>query len=476
MEGEVNEETPLNHWEQPRKHRSLTPVVAFSSLVALCGSVNIGYASAFSSPSESGIRKDLGLSVAQYSFFGSIFTIGGVFGALINGKLADFVGRRGALWLADVFSVAGWIAVVLAKNAFWLDLGRLLLGFSIGIVTFVVPMYIAEISTKESRGQFTSANQLLICSGISLVYIIGILINWRILALLGYFFLFLPPSHLGFGLVENHQRFNLTLNTAAGLIPSLLQAVGLFFIPESPRWMAKAGREKDAEASLQRLRGKNADVSQEAADIRDFIETMGQQSEGTIFEIFQRRYARVLVIGVGLMSLQNFGGANAISYYVSSIFEEAGFSSTIGTVAVAIVEIPAVLVSVILADKFGRRPLLMLSAAGMCLSCFLTGLSFCFEEAHLFSKLAPILVLIGILIYPINIKGSAGSLITVTNFLCSWMVTYTCNFMMEWSESGTFFIYTIFSGSLLLFVTMLVPETKGRSLEQIHASLTHHPL
>ncbi|KAK7831485.1 sugar transporter erd6-like 3 [Quercus suber] len=182
-------------------------------MVALCGSLTIRCSSGFSSPAESGIMEDLGLSVAAYSVFGSILTGGGIVGALVNGKLADVIGRRGTVWFSEIFSIAGWLAIAFAKNAWWLDLGRLSLGFGNGLIGYVVPIYIAEITPKNFRGGFTSANQLMICCGISLMYFIGNVTTWRILALIG-------------------------------AIPCVLELIGLFLIPESPRWLAKISKEK----------------------------------------------------------------------------------------------------------------------------------------------------------------------------------------------------------------------------------------
>ncbi|XP_030960056.1 sugar transporter ESL1-like isoform X3 [Quercus lobata] len=420
-----------------------TPIVILSCMVAYCGSITVGCSSAYSSPAESGIMEDLGLSIAAYSVFGAMATAGGIAGSFVNGKLADVIGRRGTLWISEIFSIAGWLAIAFAKNAWWLDLGRLSLGIGNGLLCFAVPVYIAEITPKNLRGGFSNASQLMACCGLSLMFLIGNVITWRILALIG-------------------------------TIPCILELLGLLLIPESPRWLAKIGKDKEFETSLQYLRGRNADISQEAAEIREYTEAFKQHSKTRFMDLFQRRYAHSLIkVGVGLMVLVQFGGNNVIVSYSSSIFNKAGFSTSIGTISVAIIQIPATVASVLLTDKLGRRPLLLASATGMCFSCFLLGLSFLFQNLHQWKELTPILAYIGIVVFPINVKGSAISLVSLANWSCSWIVTYSFNFMMEWSSAGTFFIYMGVCGSAVLFVAKLVPETKGRVLEEIQVSVTH---
>ncbi|KAH9754777.1 Sugar transporter ERD6-like 5 [Citrus sinensis] len=427
-----------------------TAVVVFSTLVAVSGSFCYGIAVGYSSPAEAGIMEDLGLSIAAYSVFGSIMTIGGMLGAILSGKIADIFGRRNVMWLAELICTLGWLAIAFAKDALWLDSGRLLIGFGAGIISYVIPIYVAEISPKDFRGVFTAFHQLMNTFGCSLAYFFGNVIPWRVLALIG-------------------------------VIPCVLQLIGLFFIPESPRWLVKIGNEKEFETTLQNLRGKGADISQEAAEIRDHIEISQKHSEARLLNLFQRRYANSLIIGVGLMLLQQFGGASAMAYYTSSIFEKAGASGSIGSRGIAIIQIPAVITSVLLMDKAGRKPLLMISACGMAFGCFLIGLSFYLKICHLlhyFSSYVPELEsLAGIPfvimseIFPINVKASAGSLVILICWSCSWIVTYTFNFMMQWSSAGTFFIFSGIGFFTVLFVAKIVPETKGRTLEEIQDSI-----
>ncbi|KAF5191022.1 Sugar transporter erd6-like [Thalictrum thalictroides] len=299
---------PLVHHHASTTSTSSITVVILATLFAVSGSYVFGCAVGYSSPAQSGISKDLGLSLAEYSLFGSILTIGAMLGAIVSGRIADKIGRRGAMWVSDIFGIVGWLAIFFSKGAWSLDLGRLSLGCAIGLLSYVVPIYIAEITPKNIRGAFTTVNQLMICFGVSLTYLFGTLLTWRMLALIG-------------------------------TIPCLVQFVGLFFVPESPRWLAKVGHEKGFEDALQRLRGKNVNISEEADEIRDYTATLQRLSEARLLDLFQRRYAHSLIVGVGLMVLQQFGGVNAIAFYASAIFVSAGFSSSVGTIAMVVVQV-----------------------------------------------------------------------------------------------------------------------------------------
>ncbi|XP_043815391.1 putative sugar transporter ERD6-like 13 isoform X3 [Manihot esculenta] len=420
---------------------SVTFTLVFTALILVCGFYIYGNAMGYSSPAESGILDELSLSLAAYSLFGSILTIGGLIGALSCGKMADLIGRRSALWVSDALCLIGWLAISFSK----------------------IPIYVAEITPKNFRGAFTLLIALMMGSGISVTFIIGSVCNWRILALIG-------------------------------TIPCVVQLIGAFFIPESPRWLAKVGREKDLKLALQRLRGKNADISQEAAEIIDYTQDCNQTSEDGIKELFQRKYALAITVGVGLMAILQFGGLNGYTYYFSSILESAGFPSSVGSVVASIVQIVMNICSLFLIDNFGRRPLLLVSTSGCCLGSFTTGLSFLLQSFHLGNEITPILAIAGILvfigsvsiglggipliimaeIFPVNVKGPAGSLVNLFSWAGSWIVAYTFNYLFEWSSAGVFFIYAMIAGLGVIFVAKLVPETKGRALEEIQASLITH--
>ncbi|KAG6787160.1 hypothetical protein POTOM_008793 [Populus tomentosa] len=435
-------------------------MVYLSTFVAVCGSFAFGSCAGYSSPTENAVREDLSLSLAEYSVFGSILTFGAMIGAITSGPIADFIGRKGALRVATSFCVAGWLAIYFAQGVLALDLGRLATGYGMGVFSYVVPVFIAEIAPKSLRGALTATNQLMICGGVSVAFIIGTVLTWRALAL-------------------------------TGLVPCAILVFGLFLIPESPRWLAKRGREEEFQKALQKLRGKEADISQEATEIKDYIETLERLPKARFLDLFQRRYLRSVIIGVGLMVFQQFGGINGVCFYVSNIFESAGFSPSLGTIIYAILQVVVTALNTTVIDKAGRKPLLLVSASGLILGCIITVISFYLKVNELATKSVPALTLTGILLYigsfsagmgavpwvimseifPINIKGVAGSLATLVNWFGAWAISYTYNYLMSWSSYGTFILYAAINALAIVFVVTVVPETKGRTLEQIQAAI-----
>ncbi|KAI5447404.1 hypothetical protein KIW84_015023 [Lathyrus oleraceus] len=370
--------------------------------------------------------------------------------------------NKQAMRISTGFCIIGWLAVFFSKGSSTLDLGRLFTGYGIGVISYVVPVYIAEIAPKNLRGGLATTNQLMIVIGSSVSFLLGSVLNWRKLAL-------------------------------AGVAPCICLLVGLFFVPESPRWLAKVGREKEFQLALRKLRGKDVDISHEAIEIMDNIETLKNLPKTKMFDLFQSRYVRSVVIGVGLMAFQQSVGINGIGFYTAETFVAAGLSSgKAGTIAYACIQVPFTMLGAILMDKSGRKPLITVSASGTFLGCLITGIAFVFKDQSLLLKWVPTLAVAGVLIYiasfsiglgsvpwvmmsevfPINVKGIAGSLVVLVAWLGAWVVSYTFNFLMSWSSPGTMFLYAGCSLLTILFVAKVVPETKGKTLEEIQACIS----
>ncbi|CAN1284047.1 Sugar transporter ERD6-like 16 [Linum perenne] len=395
--------------------RSSIGMVLLSTAVAVCGSFEFGSCVGYSAPAQSAIREDLNLSLAE------------------------------AMRLSAVFCIMGWLAIFFSTEALSLDIGRFFTGYGIGVFSYVVPIFIAEIAPKNLRGGLTTLNQLMIVVGASTAFLLGSVITWRSLAL-------------------------------TGILPCICLLTGLFIVPESPRWLAKVGREKEFQVALQRLRGKDTDITREALDIQDckypneILESVGLLLSQLIWT--KSHYQ----IGVALMVFQQFGGINGIGFYASETFASAGPSlAKIGTILYACIQVPITIAGAMLMDRSGRRPLIMVSATGTFLGCSMAGASFFFKVyISAFSiGMGAVPWVIMSEIFPINMKGVGGSLVVLVNWLGAWAVSFTFNFLMSWSSSGTFFLYSGFSILTILFVAKFVPETKGKTLEEIQESINN---
>ncbi|KAH9319301.1 hypothetical protein KI387_021070, partial [Taxus chinensis] len=434
MEEELHIETPLLEEEDgltghinPLQSKGNAGLVVFCTLVVAMGTVQNGYSCGYSSPVESAIMKDLGLTLSQFSLFGSLPNIGAMVGALSSGPIADYIGRKKGLMVAAISSIIGWICIYLAKDGALLYVGRLLIGYGIGSTSFTGPVYIAEIAPYHLRGTLGAINMGCLGVGVFVVYLIGIYISWRPLALLG-------------------------------IVPSALMLIGAFFIPESPRWLAKTG--KEFLTSLQALRGTCADISNEALDIKSAMEDTKQKVKVKLSNLWKRSYLKPLTISIIILTLQQLNGNGAILSYCSTILKSIGISSVnVVSLGVAIILIVMGAVSVVFVDKSGRRPLLMFSSGVMTICLAIASLAL-YLKGHLhrdstmegfYNILAVISILAFILfsvvgvgtvpwiimaeILPADVRGIGGSIATLANWFSRWLVTETFNWLLDWSSA-----------------------------------------
>ncbi|KAK9136341.1 hypothetical protein Syun_015671 [Stephania yunnanensis] len=379
-------------------------------------------------------------------------------------RLRSTFGRKGSLMIASIPNIIGWLAISFAHDYSFLYMGRLLEGFGVGVISYTVPIYIAEIAPPSMRGALGSVNQLSVTIGITIAYLLGLFLQWRVLAVVA-------------------------------ILPCTILIPGLFFIPESPRWLAKMGMTEDFEISLQVLRGFETDISAEVNEIKRSVASSSRRTAIRFLDLKQRRYCIPLMVGIGLLALQQAGGVNGILFYSSAIFEAAGLpSSNLVTLMLGAVQVVATGISVWLADRAGRRILLIVASVGSTASLVLVAVvfylkGFISESSHFYSVLS-ILSVVGLVVFvvafslglgsipwvimseilPVNIKSLAGSIATMANWLAAWVITMTANLLLSWSSGGTFTIYAVINAFTVMFVILWVPETKGRTLEEIQRS------
>jgi len=436
--------------------------VYVAAAFAALGGLLFGYDTGVISGALIFIQKAFSLSTFNQELVVSVVLVGACVGALSGGRLADRFGRRRMLIFTAIIFIAGAIVCAMAQDVTMLIVGRSIVGLGIGLASSTVPLYISEVSPAGERGWQVSLFQFAITVGILAAYLVD----------------------YAFAASENW-RWMLGL----AVVPGAALGFGMLVLPESPRWNAQRGNLEQARSVLAKIRGAQ-DVD---AEMREIEATLHQaQEHGRLSDLWLPEVRLAMVIGIGLAIFQQVTGINTVIYYAPKIIQSAGISSASGailaTAGIGLVNVVMTVVSMWLIDRVGRRPLLLTGIAGMILSLGVLGYAFysptrsgsfaeiavvtlMFYVASFAISLGPIFWLLIAEIYPLKIRGSAEGVAAATNWAANFVVSLTFLTLLQViGASRTFWLYALLALAAWVFSYALVPETKGRTLEEIEAA------
>jgi SP family arabinose:H+ symporter-like MFS transporter len=430
------------------------------STVSALGGVLFGFDTAIISGTIPFISSYFGLNEVMLGWAVSSILIGCGLGAMIAGKLADALGRRMALFICAFLFAATGMGVALADSLTVFITFRIAGGIAVGAAAMVVPMYIAETVPASFRGKMVALYQLAIVLGILLAYVA----NYAL-------------SDIG----EDSWRWMF----GSQAIPAILFFVTLFLVPETPRWLIGKNYRDKAYAILSRTGGQ----AYADAELTSISHSMGNEAEGTLKDLFLPRYSKVLIMGTLIAIFQQITGINAILYYAPEIFKNTGVSAAIAsmqTIAIGFTMLLFTLVAIWLVDRAGRKKLLLVGSAVMALSLIVVAICFHFQFFGYY------LVLLFLLLY---IAGFSASLGAVTWVILSeifpnrvralalsfatlvlWLADFAASFSFpvlnkELGTSATLSLFALFCIIYLVYIQVRVPETKGKTLEELETQL-----
>jgi sugar porter (SP) family MFS transporter len=427
----------------------------FVSCIAAIGGILFGYNASVISGALLFITRDFSLTTIEQELIVSTLLVGALIGALAGGFVADHLGRKKTLFVTLALFFIGVLTLTDAASFQSLLTGRFITGLGVGIVSMAVPLYIAEMSPPEHRGALVSLNQLCVTIGILIAYLVSF-------------------SYSGEGAWRSMFGF--------AFLPIAIQFLGLFFISETPSWLLSRGRKEAAEKVLHKIRIASSHHHLAEEKIEEDVPTRKDWRE-----LFQPEVRRPFLIGIGVAVFQAITGINTVIYYAPRIFQLAGYQTAetalFATVLVGAVNVIMTIISLWLIDRLGRRPLLIGGLVGMALSLTILGISFLVQDemaaltaiaAMLFYvsffaiSLGPVAWLIISEVYPLGIRGRAMGIASFSNWVCNYFVSLTfLTLIQDLGTAGTFWLYAIICFLGLWFVIKLVPETKGKTLEQI---------
>jgi sugar porter (SP) family MFS transporter len=440
------------------RNRRLLGVAA----IAAIGGFLFGYDTGVIGGAMLFMQKDLGLkSHGQQELTVAILLLGAIGGALIAGWSADRFSRRRTKMVSGTVYVIGGIACALSQSYWQILAARFLLGLAVGCASFVSPMYIAELVPARIRGGVVSFNQLMVTLGILAAYIV----DW------------------GFAPLPNNWRWMF----AIAVIPGAALAIGMYFMPFSPRWLIQQGREDDARAVLERYRNEDDDIDAEIDEIKDVA-----GSEVPLRKLISKGLRRMTIVGIGLAVFQQIVGINTVIYYAPTILKFAGQKNTgalTQSVYIGCTNVVFTIVAILLLDKLGRRFFLVFGTA--LLTVALIGLGIFFNSPTLQRSvgwlalvcllvyivgfaigLGPVFWLMISEIFPLQMRGPAMAVCTMFNWGLNFVISYTFLSLTDAiSKQGTFWLYAFFGVCAVVFFVTLVPETKDRTLEEIQSEV-----
>ena len=455
------------------KQKNTLGYVIFMAVVAAIGGILFGYDTAVISGTTAIVKSQFALTDMKEGWYVGCALIGSICGVLVAGSLSDYLGRKLTMLIsAALFSISA-IGCAVSGSFDSLVAYRIIGGVGIGIVSIVSPIYISEVSPAKIRGTLVSLYQLAVTAG----FLIAYLANWVIdvngnMAVAGSLWTNMWNSEMWRGMLGSET------------LPALLFFFIIFFIPESPKWLIVNGKLDKAGAVLSKIYASKEEVNEEIEVTRTSLkgETKGKWSD-----LLKPGILVAVIAGSAIAILGQFMGVNAVLYYGPKIFADAGFENPMfSTVLVGVVNFVTTILAVFIIDKVGRKQLIYWGVSGMILCLLAIGTYFAwgpqlglgngfmltFFLAYVFCCAISISAIVFVLLsemYPNSVRGRAMSIAGFALWIGTYLIGQLTPVLLGWSQAGTFFIFAVMCVPYMLIMWKVIPETTGKTLEEIEA-------